>query len=745
MRATNCLMRDLFIGKNQYIVPLFQRPYVWGSVQWEQFWSDITEQYHRKTGSTLPFSELFFGSIVVVKKEKEGENRFDQLMIIDGQQRLTTISIFLAVFRAFAKEQGNSSYVENISHILKKEMGEPFGEVSWDSLHDLQTELREIEPYILVPTHVDKASLYQIFDEDYAFATDSRIVECFEYFWKCVDRAEYDLEILYDVLMDSLCLVYIELLEDENPNQVFEALNHRGVLLDEADLLRNFFFSKIKEAEFAEETYQQYWKPMEQIFGHRQDLLSAFLRTFFMKDGIFIKKGEMFDFIRRRFCESTSEEIVSLLQSLRHDAPYYYYLIEPSRLCGEGPIWVSIRSHLERLLFLDAHSVHPYLLRCFSHMPTFFDETWDETCLSEVLLSSSSHASKIPTISVDEFDGILAVFETYFIRREICQKSRQDYDQLFCLLCPQDDGPISRDLLISTIASFPITDACPSSDEFEDNLRGDVYVENGENRTIWVVMTALEGYFSEHSHLGLPGGEKMESDTFDQYLLFEDHDDDFIIDHIMPLELPEWWKRHLGQSWPVVHRECVNMLGNLTVTIRNPLLARADFEQKQRWYSQDQMALNRSIRQIRLWRRVQIEQRSQLLIAFCLKIWPDITMDPSRVSSSYAHYECLRIGDIPKHLRPVRVVIRGEEFPVRYWYQVLEQTVETLYIAERRKFSRIPERYPRFFSEDPTYYKSVIGKWSYHSRLGRYQIRDLCIGMLETLGWEKEDWSLVCE
>jgi hypothetical protein len=740
MKATNCLMRDLFVGTKQYVVPLFQRSYVWGSVQWEQFWSDITEKYLCKVESNCLLSELFFGSIVVVRDERSG---LEKLMIIDGQQRLTTVSIFLAVLREFAKRQGDTVYVEEISCILKRERSQTPAEAKYHSPEDLHSEPREFEPYIVIPTRVDKASLYQILNEDYAFNSDSRIIECFEYFSKCLDNAGYDIATLYDVLMNSFCLVYIELRDDESPNQVFEALNYRGIPLDEADLIRNFFFSKIKPVKSAEEAYHQYWKPMEHIFDHRQNLLSSFLRTFFMRNGDFIKKGELFDIVRRKFHTSSSESIISLLRTLLHDAPYYHYLVEPSDLSGGGPVWRSIQSRLERLLFLGAESVYPFLLHCFSHMPAFSDDLFE--ALPESFLSSSKKENEISIISLSEFDGILAILETYFVRRELCQKNRQDYDQLFCSLCPQKGEQVSRELVISMLASLPVVYACPSSDEFEDTLRGEIYIEGADNRVIWVIMTSLEEFFRKYPHHELVGESKTKSDVVDQYMLFEEYDDDFIIDHIMPLELSDWWKSHLGESWPVIHHEYVNTLGNLTLTIRNPLLSRANFEQKQRWYVQDQMALNNPIRQVRMWRKIQVEQRSQSLIALCLKIWPDITKHSPFIPVSYADCGCLRVGDIPSHLHPLRVVIRGQEMPVRYWYQVLEWTVETLYAAEERKFPRIPERYPRIFSEDPTHFKSIIGKWSYHSRLGRYQIRDLCLGMLEALGWKKDDWCLVCE
>ena len=731
MKATNCQMRDLFDGKKQYVVPLFQRPYVWGFSQWSQLWSDITEQYHYRDLNSSSISERFLGSIVVVREQVETNCcTFDRLTIIDGQQRITTVAILLAVLRTFAKEKGYTKQLQGIQSILRQ----------WDD-SDKGRDLRD--PYIVVPTHVDKASLYQIFGEDYAFDSDSKIIECFEFFWECLDRtSEYDLAVLFDVLMNDLCLVYIELRADENPNQIFEALNYRGVLLNEADLIRNLFFSRISPTEYAEETYNAYWRPVEKIFANRQDLISSFLHCFFVKKRLFIRKGGMFDQVRKEFHEAPSEEIVDLLRTLLSDATYYSYLVDPSTLAGDGSVWASIQKHLERLRFLGADAAYPYLLYCFSRMPALHVELFED------LPPANQDQPSPQSLSLTEFDAILTVIESYFVRRIICKKNQQHCDQLFYEMC--EDAPMSRLSLIGVLSSLPSSYACPGDDEFLDALSGELWDEKGDNRVIWVIMTALEEFFRDNAQ-NMKHTERQRADGLvlagfdDSYMLFEEHDNDFVVDHIMPLELTDWWRNHLGSFRSAIHRECVNLLGNLTLTIRNPLLVRADFEQKQRWYAEDHILMNKPVRQMRMWRRVQIEQRSQILSAFCLRIWPDIVNNLPAASHNQTDYESFRAGYIPNDLHLKSVVIRGKAMPVRYWHEVLERTVETLYACEERKFSRIPERFPHIFSKDPTYHKCVIGKWSYKSRLGRYQIRDLCLQMLPIVGWDENDWGLIFE
>jgi uncharacterized protein with ParB-like and HNH nuclease domain len=98
------------------VVPLFQRPSVWSPDQWEQLWTDIWEQYQIRGGTGVKKTARFLGSIVVVR---EYEKNLDKFTVIDGQQRITTISILLAVIRAFARERGMNELYGQISDFLR--------------------------------------------------------------------------------------------------------------------------------------------------------------------------------------------------------------------------------------------------------------------------------------------------------------------------------------------------------------------------------------------------------------------------------------------------------------------------------------------------------------------------------------------------------------------------------------------------------------------------------------------------
>ncbi len=697
MKAAKSSVWDLYNGAKQYVVPLFQRPYVWSRPQWEQLWSDITEQYSLKSGDPREkIPDRFLGSIVVVR---EYEKNLDKYTIIDGQQRITTISIILAVIRAFAKERGITELYEQISDFLRNSPRSGEGQ------------------YVVIPTRVDKASLYHIFDEDYNFEHDSRIVECFDFFWRKIDESrDLDLMSLQQVITEDLCVVYIELDQGENPNQVFEALNYRGVPLEESDLIRNFFFASLESPEVAESQYDQFWKPMEERFGNHQDLISRFLRYFCMRTGRTIRAGEIFESIRRTFLGAPPDEIKGLLQDINRYSDYYLRLLQPELLPVEKVISEEIRRHLGRIKLLGSDVTAPFLMNCFG---------WNDP----------GHKNGIE-LTDEQYSAILKQVETYLVRRAVCGRSDAGYEEVFSLLCStidKDAGPVA-DQVSSFFTRLEEPYRMPDDDEFDDHLRySDLYHPEGENTVAWVVMTALETYFS---------AQAPATEVFSGLDLFEDSPSEQMIDHIMPVTLTPWWQDHLGTEWQTVHQDYLHRLGNLTLTMENPSILNADFDTKKAWYALDTHLLNTSMKGIKLWRKFQIDQRSGVLAAFCKKIWPyQVEISHAAVAPEESA-PGLRFGDIPKTAKPVKVTVQGTDHAVKYWYQVLEVTVRAIFEAEPQKFERIVREWPGYFSDDPARYKSSVGPYTFKSRFGRYQIRDMCMGMIRLIGWSDDSWSL---
>lgn len=698
-------MWDLYNGAKQYKVPLFQRPYVWSRKQWEQLWSDIQEQYVLKVNpDNKSYPSRFLGSIVVLR---EYEKNLDKYTIIDGQQRITTISILLAVIKAFARERGLPELYSQIADFLKNNPKSGEGR------------------YVVIPTRVDKTALYNIFDENYAFDQDSRIVECFDFFWYQLDHnINADLNLLQQVITEDLCVVYIELEEEENPNQVFEALNYRGVPLEESDLIRNFFFAHLESQEIAEAQYDQFWKPMEERLFNDQETISGFLRHFCMRKGRIIRSGEIFEVIRKRYQNATADEIRLLLRDINRGSEYYRQIISQENDSGKGYPEQDIYRSLLRIKRIGNNNAAPFLLL--------------------LLAAGDRHRNPDAPMSEEDLLKELLIIESYLVRRAVCSRPEDGYEDVFEFLCrafSEGKGYLTPVEINSLIGALSPPFDMPDDDEFLDHLKySDLYYPETNNFLAFCILERLEENFSVKSK-----GE----DHSKSYDLFEDESEELhgkrMIDHIMPESLSDWWLDHLGPDWSSVHPDFLHRLGNLTLIQENAGILNADFETKKNWYVLDNLMLNNSIKSIKFWRKFQIDQRSGVLAVFCLKIWPMAERDrvkPGEVSSSD---NCMRQGDIPKYVKPVNLSIMNNSYPVKFWYQVLEKTVLVIYEKEPKKFERVVREYSGFFSDDPKKYKSVIGHYSFKSRFGRYQIRDMCLNLIRLVGWKDEVWCLACE
>ena len=701
MKATKASIWDLYNGAKQYKVPLFQRPYVWSRQQWEQLWSDIREQYLLRAGLERSHPARFLGSVVVVR---EYEKNLDKYVIIDGQQRITTISILLAVIRAFAREKGLSELYGQISGFLKNAPKSGEGQ------------------YVVIPTRVDKKALFHIFDEDYVFDQDSRIVECFDYFWWQLDRSpDTDLNTLQQVITEDLCVVYIELDERENPNQVFESLNYRGVPLEESDLIRNFFFAHLENQEVAESQYDLYWKPMEERLLNEQCLISSFLRHYCMKEGRFIRNGEIFEKIHRRYQNSSPEEIKKLLADISRASEYYRIILYPQPGESDSPVQRDILKSLSRIRRINNNESAPFLLL--------------------LLAAYNENNTSRPVLSGEKVLEVLSCIESYLIRRKVCGRSDTVYEDVFEILCraaSESPGFFNSDETASLIASLQPPFDMPDDDEFTDHLRySDLYHPESDNQLVFVILERLEEYFSSQ-----PRG----SEPAAAYDLFEDESEARMVDHIMPETMTDWWMEHLGQEWSSIFPDFLPRLGNLTLTLENFSIRDADFETKKAWYALDNLMLNGAMKNIRFWRKFQIDQRSGVLAAFCVKIWGRCEvagLEPE--TPVMVPVACMRQGEIPKQARPTILTVAGTNYPVKFWYQVLETTIRAIFEKEPQKFERILREYPGYFSDDPTRYKSTVGSYSFKSRFGRYQIRDMCLHLIRVVGWNEEVWCLTCE
>jgi len=247
MKATEAKFLDFLKKSPQFVIPIYQRTYSWTEKECRQLWDDIV-----RCGSSDKIAVHFVGSIVYVESGLSQVTHQAPLLVIDGQQRLTTVSLLLA---ALAKAVGE---------------GEPFDGFSRRKIKNyylLNPEESGERHFKLLLSQTDKASLTAIVGDGERPQQESiRVVANYEAFEKWIADGKVDHATLCKGLA-KLVVVDIALTRDQdNPQLIFESMNSTGKELSQADLIRNFILMGL-EPKLQTRLYEQFWRPMELDFG----------------------------------------------------------------------------------------------------------------------------------------------------------------------------------------------------------------------------------------------------------------------------------------------------------------------------------------------------------------------------------------------------------------------------------------------------------------------------------------------
>ena len=247
MKATEAKFLKFLKQSPQFVIPIYQRTYSWTERECHQLWDDIL-----RTGSNDAIAAHFTGSIVYIEKGLYQVSSHSPLLVIDGQQRLTTVMLIL---EALARRVGE---------------GEPVDGFSAKKLRSyyLLNPLEEGEHgFKLLLTQTDKQSLLALMQQKPQPAEPSlRITENFAFFEERVRGIGADLTPLCKGLA-KLMIVDISLSRDQdNPQLIFESMNSTGRALSQADLIRNFILMGLDNPQQTR-LYEDHWRPMEVAFG----------------------------------------------------------------------------------------------------------------------------------------------------------------------------------------------------------------------------------------------------------------------------------------------------------------------------------------------------------------------------------------------------------------------------------------------------------------------------------------------
>ncbi len=259
--AKETTLRELLEGSRQYLVPLYQRTYSWDQAQLTRLWFDICSLAEDRTAESS--ATHFMGSLVLGPSPTNGAVGVQQYLVVDGQQRLTTLTLLLCALRDRAKSAGDAQ--------------------AWDRINEsyLTNKFKpEQERLKLVPTQANVAAYQACVDATPHAGGADGVGAAYRYFAaQFAGSPDLDLAQLEDAVLSGLSVVSVTAQPADNVHRIFESLNNTGLKLSQADLLRNYLFMRMPTR--AEIVHSGVWMPLQ------QSLSSAELETLFWIDLVY--------------------------------------------------------------------------------------------------------------------------------------------------------------------------------------------------------------------------------------------------------------------------------------------------------------------------------------------------------------------------------------------------------------------------------------------------------------------------
>jgi len=437
MKASETSLRPVIEGTKQYVVPLFQRTYTWDTREWDMLWRDVEEVSTTEDGRAH-----FIGSIVTMPTQSVPQG-VAKYLLIDGQQRLTTVYILLAAIRDAARGQPGTlaAGIDDLLLTNRYETGN-------DALK-------------LLPTQGDRQAFMEIM-ANAAEIQPGQIAKSYRFFERKLRGWPVgQLEAIRNAITERLTLVSITLDREDNPYLIFESLNAKGRPLSQSDLIRNYFFMRLPQ-DRQDTLYQSLWTPMEDALGAD---LTEYIRHFLMKDGVVVKQGDVYTVLKSNADQKKEpEEVIDYLKSLTRFASYYSMLLRPDSTSTEG-----IPQRLRRLNRIEVTTAYPLLLN-------FLDRRAEGS------------------LADDEFAEILDVIENFLIRRFVCGVPTNPLNKIFPAVLVQ---AATFDSLVTGVKTSLRTRGYPKDAEFRDRLvSSNLYGGGDRIQKTKIILERLEASFA---------------------------------------------------------------------------------------------------------------------------------------------------------------------------------------------------------------------------------------------------------
>ncbi len=598
--------------------------YDWTLVQCKQLLHDILE-----AGKSDKINAHFIGSIVYVHDDVYTASGLTELTIIDGQQRLTTLTlIFIALYR-IAEESGDQMLVNRIHKTYL--------------INEFAPETEKLK---LKPTENNKNALRHILnsEDEEEFKDYSKIIENFNYFKSNISRENFETIqrglsklIVVDIALDR---------QKDNPQRIFESLNSTGLELSPADLIRNYILMGLSRTN-QEKIYKSYWEVIEQNAKDEKSnksRVSDFIRDYLTLINKEIpNKGDVHTKFKSQFPTTTIEELESILTELKLLVKFYNKLINPKNETDKD-----VRTQLEYINRLEINVAFPFLMKVYQDYST-------------------------NEIDKQTFISVLNLVQSFTWRRFILGLPTAALNKIFMSLYDKIDKDKYLHSIQQSLLQRSGVQRFPRNTETINALKEkDIYNINPRNRTYLL--------------------ERLENYQNNEPVLIEGNSD-ITTEHIFPQNPDLKWKIELGQDeYDFIKENYLNTIGNLTLSGNNGRLSNKPFVEKrdmnldneEQGYKFSKLWLNRDLKEKDFWNKKEIEKRTEKIAKRFLQIWefPDIQIESESTNDEVNIFD----AEEPKHKKLEYAIFFNQKLEIT---QVAKLYVEVI----RQLFDLQPETF----------------------------------------------------
>lgn len=647
---------DKFIaGKKSFTIPVYQRKYDWKLEQCRQLLDDIERVI-------LTDKPHFLGTFVYQRQAIIGSSNFDEYVIIDGQQRITTIILLAKALHEVIDDEDKE---EIFSTFIKHTTGK--GMKNKCKLKPTEYDLNVFE----------KLMNYDDFSENNFDDTEksSMLYQNYIFFRKkiSVDNAEK----IYKAIQ-NLNIVGINVEAGENPQEIFESINSTGLALSQSDLIRNYLLMAL-DYECQEDLYKKYWLQIELLL-HSTEIVEKFMVQYLItkrrSDSLLqnnkkkrLAKNNLYFSFKKYFEENyngdnKAAEVEKYLSDMYRYAKFYNKFLFNSN--DKFDTLSTLEKKFYELTFLlDATNTPIVLMYLYDkYEKNIFDETTFIKFL-DAMISLTFRAKLCGT------NGITSQFAGNVILK-LEQEKNLNEDSFW------------------KIITFGKGDyAFPNDEKFKNSLINFDLQAVLKSDGCRYLLYSLERNAEKFKELPKYSGETAS------------------IEHIMPRTLNDEWKNYLSAKNDLQsHERWLNTLGNLTLTAYNSELSNSTFDKKKSIYSNSGFFYTRELNKFADWTSIQIQIRAKKLANSALKIWTLPEKYNSKVIDAGNVFTLDSDFGIFTGTKPATISIMNVEKEIKNWREFLREIIKTLYTSDKNLFKQVIQkdnvpRSGKLFSADP--------------------------------------------